>query len=216
MAKAVDLLSYWIPFLRQLKEFKEIAKAEEPEIRYLLEAIDRTLGNMFIETADEYGIKRFEDMMKIYPEDGDTLETRRFKVKSKWSDSAVYTDEELYNRLLSLCGSADKFSITEHYKDYWIEITTSLGIVGAFDAVVDLLEEMLPCNLVLVLSNLIRSTSTATLTAGGVANTAMSYLITNDIDEKFISENTLYYGAGVSAGTHTVVDSGTATVLISE
>ena len=83
MAKEVDLLSYWMPILRNLKEFKEIAKAEEPEIIALLEAIDRTKYNMFIETADEYGIERFENMMGIYPEAGDTLETRRFNVLVK-------------------------------------------------------------------------------------------------------------------------------------
>ena len=76
--KEVDLLSYWMPLLRKLYEFKQIAIAEEPELRYILEAIDRTLANMFIETADEYGIKRFEDMMGLFPEEGDSLETRRY------------------------------------------------------------------------------------------------------------------------------------------
>lgn len=61
MAREIDLLGYWMPVLRQLKEFKEIAKAETPELKYILEQIERTLNNMFIETADEYGIKRFED-----------------------------------------------------------------------------------------------------------------------------------------------------------
>ena len=41
MAKEVDLLSYWMPVLRKIKEFREIAKAEEPELRYLLEACHR-------------------------------------------------------------------------------------------------------------------------------------------------------------------------------
>ena len=73
MAKEVHLLNYWMPLLRKLKEFKEIAKTEEPELRYILAAIDRTLANFFIESADEYGIKRFEDMMGIVPEETDTL-----------------------------------------------------------------------------------------------------------------------------------------------
>lgn len=71
MAREIDLLGYWMPVLRQLKEFKEIAKAETPELKYILEQIERTLNNMFIETADEYGIKRFED--KKYGTTVDTL-----------------------------------------------------------------------------------------------------------------------------------------------
>jgi len=92
MAKEVDLLSYWMPILRNLKDFKEIAKAEEQEIGLLLEAVDRTLNNMFIKTADEYGIKRFEEIMSIYPEEGATLEVRRFNVSIKWSDKLPYTE----------------------------------------------------------------------------------------------------------------------------
>ena len=53
MVKDVDLLSYWMPVLRQLKEFKEIAKAEEPEVKALLEACDSALSNFFIPTANE-------------------------------------------------------------------------------------------------------------------------------------------------------------------
>lgn len=96
MAREIDLLSYWMPVLRQLKEFKEIAKAETPELKYILEQIERTLNNMFIETADEYGIKRFEDMMGIYPEAGASLETRRFNVLVKWNDKVPYTEREIY------------------------------------------------------------------------------------------------------------------------
>ena len=51
MAREIDLLGYWMPVLRQLKEFKEIAKAETPELKYILEQIERTLNNMFIETC---------------------------------------------------------------------------------------------------------------------------------------------------------------------
>ena len=94
MAREIDLLGYWMPVLRQLKEFKEIAKAETPELKYILEQIERTLNNMFIETADEYGIKRFEDMMGIYPEAGASLETRRFNVLVKWNDKVPYTEKE--------------------------------------------------------------------------------------------------------------------------
>lgn len=203
--KEVDLLSYWMPLLRKIKEFKEIAKTEEPELRYILEAIDRTLANMFIETADEYGIKRFESMMGLYPEEGDSLETRRFNVLIKWNDKVPYTDKELYNRLLSLCGSADKFILEEHYTEYWLKVATHLGIAGSFDAVAKLLEDMLPCNLVLDLQNTIEAAKTTPLCLGVVTCTAMRYLITNDIQYEYHGGGVMYYGVGLSkAGTHII------------
>lgn len=207
MAKEIDLLSYWMPLLRKIKEFKEIAKTEEPELRYILEAIDRTLNNMFIETADEYGIKRFESMMGIYPEAGESLETRRFNVLVKWNDKVPYTDKELYNRLLSLCGGADKFDIEEHYTEYFLKITTHLGIAGAFDTVATFLEDMLPCNLVLNLFNTIEAKKVSPLSLGVATCTAMTYLITNDINCEYHGGGSLYYGMGVgNAGVHLITN----------
>ena len=184
MAKDVNLLNYWMPILRQLKEFEEIANTEEPELKLILEAIDRTLNNMFIETADESGIERFEKILGITPSDEDTLDTRRFRVLVKWNDSVPYTDKELYNKLLSLCGSEDKFDINSNYEDYFLEIITHLGVVGAFDTVISMLEEMLLCNLILNVQNVLNEISETTgIRAVLVTSTAMSYLITNDISE---------------------------------
>ena len=200
MAKEIDLLSYWMPLLRQLKEFKEIAKTEEPELRYILEAIDRTLNNMFIDTADEYGIKRFEDMMGIYPDEGATLDSRKFAVLVKWNDKVPYTDNELYNRLISLCGSADKFTITERYNEYAIDIATHLGVAGAFDTVALMLREMLPSNLVLNLSNTIEAIKTSLLSFGVVTCTAMAYEITNDINKADTGNVAMNYAIGIANG----------------
>lgn len=147
MAKEVDLLSYWMPVLRNLKEFKEIAKAEEPEIRNILEAIDRTLNNMFIETADEYGIERFEKMMGIYPEEGADLETRRFEVSVKWNDKLPYTEETLNNLLLVLCGE-NGYGLTMDYDNYKLIVKLALENEHNFDEVAEMLDRVVPANLV--------------------------------------------------------------------
>nr|WP_314465559.1 putative phage tail protein [uncultured Clostridium sp.] len=214
MAKDVNLLSYWMPLLRQIKEFKQIAIAEEPELKYILEAIDRTLANMFISTADEYGIKRFEDMIGIYPADGDSLETRRLNVLVKWNDKVPYTDKELYNRMVSICGDDESFTITQRYNEYEIDISTHLGVAGAFDTVASLLEDMLPCNLVLNLKNTIEAVKTSLFSVGVVTCTAMVYQITNDINREYINTGYLYYANGVSnAETHIITNDIKDTVL---
>lgn len=185
MAKEVDLLSYWMPLLRQLKEFKEIANTEEPELRYILAAIDRTLANMFIETADEYGIKRYEDMMDIVPDEEDTLDTRRFRVLTLWNNYVPYTKSELYKRLVSICGSESAFELEENYDEYWIKVITHLGVNGAFELLSDTFKEILPCNLVLEFENLLLEASKITpLYVGCVCTTALHYCITHDIQKR--------------------------------
>lgn len=181
MVKEVNLLNYWMPVLRQLKEFKEIAKAEEPELRYLLEACDSTLNNFFISTADEQGISRFESMIGIFPDEGADLDTRRLAVLAKWGTKEVYTDKWLYDKLLSICGSEDKFSISPHYEEYAIDITVKLGVRGVVEIISSLLSDVLPCNLVPTINHSMETRATSTPVAGVVVSTAMSYQITHDI-----------------------------------
>lgn len=171
MAKDVHLLEYWMPLLRNLKEFREIAKTEEPELKYILEAIDRTLNNMFIETADEYGIERFESMMGIIPNEGDDLEKRRLTVLTIWNDYIPFTRSELYKRLVSICGSESGFEMIEKYQEYILELYTHLEVSGAFDMVLSTLEEMLPCNMVVVYENKVPVKSPFQYSFGGVGCT---------------------------------------------
>lgn len=205
MAREIDLLGYWMPVLRQLKEFKEIAKAETPELKYILEQIERTLNNMFIETADECGIKRFEDMIGIYPEAGASLETRRFNVLVKWNDKVPYTEKELYNRLISICGD-DNFSVNPDYKNYFLEIITHLGIEGAFDTISSILQDMIPCNLVLDLKNTLEEGNTTPFSVAVVSCVAMRYQITNDINPKVATESPMYYGVGLGRAGEELLD----------
>lgn len=180
MAKEVDLLSYWMPVLRELKEFKEISKAEEPEIKLLLEKVDRTLNNMFIETADEEGISHYESMLGITPSIEDTLETRRFNVLVGWNNNTIYTDTTLKALLTSLCGGEDRYNLVEDYENYKLDIATTVSVAGAYELVSKALADMLPCNLVLILSNTIESFINTSLNVGIATNTVMSYQIVHE------------------------------------
>ena len=207
MVKEVDLLSYWMPVLRQLKEFKEIAKAEEPELRYILEACNETLSNFFILTANERGISRFESMVGILPDEEADLETRRMAVLAKWSTKEIYTDEWLYNKLLSLCGSEDMFSITPQYEEYALDITVKSGVRGVVEIIASLLSDVLPCNLSHTLKHSMEAQTSSMLTIGGAVSTAMGYQITNDINKKESAVATLSNAVVNSTATVITINS---------
>lgn len=151
MVKEVDLLSYWMPILRNLREFKEIAYTEEQELKHILEAVDLALSNMFIETADEYGIARFEKMMGIFPEDGATLDTRRFAVQVKWSDSIPYTEETIRNQLSVLCGD-DGYALKIDYPKYRLFVKLSLTNEDNVEVVENFLDRVVPANMVIMVT----------------------------------------------------------------
>lgn len=151
MAKAVILSNYLPPTLRNLKEFQEINRTETVELVALLEAVDKTLNNMYIETADESGIERFEKILSIYPSDDDTLDVRRFRVQTKWNDQLPYTEDELKGRLTTLCGK-DGYSLDISYEDYTMVVKVALTNKEILPLVAELLENLVPCNMVVTLT----------------------------------------------------------------
>lgn len=204
MSKQVDTKSYWMPILRDIKEFKEIANTEDIELSLLYAELERVLNNMYIETSDEYGVKRLEKLLKINSSEGDTLDQRRFMILSRWNDKVPYTDRELYNRLLSLCGKG-KFKIIENYREYYLNVITKVGVIGSFDEVCRILKLMIPCNLVLEVSNELDEIGISVAGYGVGVSTSMHYEITNDLDSTYQIQLPHNEGIGVAVANSNLV-----------
>lgn len=191
MRDNVQIIKYWIKELRRVAEFKEIAKTEDIEFLRLYGETDRALKNLFIETADEYGVKRLEKVAGIYPDAEDTLEQRKARLYVYWNDKEPYTEGELRNRLESLCG-AGNYEIDSDYRNFLIRIITNVGGYGIFDEITKMLDYFLPANLVLDLQNVLRGEGSAGIYYGVGGVTAMSYTVTNDIKGEYPLTQELY------------------------
>ncbi len=144
MIREVDLVSYLPPFMQSYKEPVAALEAENPEFSLMWSATDRCLRNRFISTADEYGISRFEKMLKIYPTTHDTLESRRSRVQSKWFNTIPYTWKVLLQKLLVLCGDSD-FEVTGDFKTgYTLYIDTDLELYGQVEELENIINTMIP------------------------------------------------------------------------
>ena len=77
------LLNYLPPVLREVLEFQIINGANEPEISLAWDAITRVLANQFLEDADEDGVAVWEQELRLFPKDTDTLEARKARIKAK-------------------------------------------------------------------------------------------------------------------------------------
>lgn len=204
MSKAVNTINNYLPLLRQIREFKEIAKTEDVELNLIYKEIERVLNNLFIDTSDEYGISRLEKIIGITPAEGDTLEERKVKVFSRWNDRVPYTDRELYNRLLSLCGK-DKFNIIENYKEYELTVITNVGLIGRFDEVCRVLDLMLPCNLVIAISNELEEIGSNVAGLGIAVSTSMYYTVTNDLDSSYQIQLPHNEAVGIAVASNNLV-----------
>ena len=74
------LIDYYPRVVGQIREIKEICKAEQPEFDNINKEADRLLANMFITTSDEHGISRFEEELGIVPTPEQSIEERRIVV----------------------------------------------------------------------------------------------------------------------------------------
>lgn len=202
MRDNVQIIKYWIKELRRVAEFKEIAKTEDIEFLRLYGETDRALKNLFIETADEYGVKRLEKVAGIYPDAEDTLEQRKARLYVYWNDKEPYTEGELRNRLESLCG-AGNYEIDSDYRNFLIRIITNVGGYGIFDEITKMLDYFLPANLVLDLQNVLRGEGSAGIYYGVGGVTAMSYTVTNDINS--VNELNEEKTVGIAVSTSQVI-----------
>ena len=76
------IINYYPPVIKKIKEIQQIAKAEDAEFEKLKASTDEVLKNMYVLTANEMGIKRFEKIFRITPPASQSLEDRKLYVLS--------------------------------------------------------------------------------------------------------------------------------------
>ena len=99
-----QLIDYLPELLRQYREFQAICRMEQPEFALAWEAAEGLLNEQFLETAENVGLARWEKMLGIVPKGTDSLEKRRFTLKSRLSEVLPYTLPQLRRMLQNLCG----------------------------------------------------------------------------------------------------------------
>lgn len=196
MIREVDLVSYLPPFMAEFKEMAVTLETENPEFMLVWKAVDRVLKNEFIESADEYGISRFEKILNILPSTEDTLESRRARVQGRWFSTVLYTLKAFIAKLAALCGDSD-FTITKGYSGYEVGIETNLELFGQVKELENIIESMMPCNMVVISENkILCDVGGSAFVAGGVCSVEM-FFITNDFNEQFNISGKNSVGSGV-------------------
>lgn len=196
MIREVDLVSYLPPFMADYKEIHTALTAENPEFMLVWKAADRVLKNEFIATADEYGISRFEKMLRILPSCDDTLDNRRSRVQFRWLTTLPYTWRMLIRKLVVLCGEND-FTITKKFEFYRICLDVQLELSGQVEELDRIIETILPCNMIVDSKNKIPCGAKGfAFVAGGVCSVEM-FFVTNDSDRNVNSKGVVFAAGGV-------------------
>ena len=146
--RVVDLFRYIPDFLRDLREFREIYMAEEPEVKKMYKEMDLLWTDSFIQEASIKGIKRLESIAGLKPYPEDTLEERRSAVLMQWNQQLPYTMERLRERLTSVVGGS-AFRIWMKSAEYMLEIQVIDQTIRVLRILKEMLENMIPANIIL-------------------------------------------------------------------
>lgn len=147
-----QLTEYLPLFMQQFKEVKEIMRVQDLEFERIASATEKVLNNAFIENCDEYGIKKYEDLLGIVISAEDTLETRKSRVLLRWNNEIPYTYRVLIAKLNSYCG-VNNYSLQGDLTRYEVNICTHFRVPEQMKELENLLETILPMNIAFEIVN---------------------------------------------------------------
>lgn len=101
-----SIIEHYPPVLQKIKEIQQIAKAEDLEFEKLGLSAAKVLQNMFLSTATEEGVARFESMLGIAAEVGQSLEKRKEHIRYM-TNRRKMSLSELENMLASYSKSVE-------------------------------------------------------------------------------------------------------------
>ena len=142
----MGLKKYLPEFISRIKEFQELDKVYSVEIDELRGKLELLQDNQFIESANDEGLRRYEQMLGL-PSTGD-LETRRFSILNKYNSTIPFTMMWLRNILNTTLGKGN-FLLDMNYKCYTLTISVVASKEHLIPIIYNDLRKKIPCNLVL-------------------------------------------------------------------
>ncbi len=129
-----------------IPDIAQMYDINEKQCEALDQAIEEMNANIFLDSMGESMIERWEEMLKISPLDNDSLEDRRFRVKSKVMERLPYSIRVIWQKLDTLCPGGYAMTVSEDRTE--VSIKLALTSIKMIEDVGELMEEMLPLNMV--------------------------------------------------------------------
>lgn len=136
------ILNHYPPVIKQIREVRQIANAEDIEFLNLNASINEVLRNMFVLTANEYGVARFEKLLKIRPKAEQSLQERKTVILSM-SNRRKMSLTELETML---AGHSPGLKLLPDSVKQEMDVVINVN-TGNIRIILQILEEILPLNI---------------------------------------------------------------------
>ena len=140
----VNLLVNLPEFLGEMKDFKSVGIAENPEFTLAWHKTENWLKDRFISSMTEEGLSQMERFLRIRPLDSDTPEDRRQRILAIENKALPYTLKKFREVLTNACGEGNTSVDVENY---FVLIPVKLASLRSLDFIRETAEQMIPMNM---------------------------------------------------------------------
>ncbi len=140
-----EYIKYLPEFLRDFKEINAIDKAENAVLNDEWGRFNSIEKNQWIKTADDEGLKRFENMLGISG-GGNSLDVRRSALLVKYNNDFIYTYYMFKNYLNNICGEGN-YDFEVVYDKYTVNINLGLSVKFLYNIVENYARYIIPANM---------------------------------------------------------------------
>jgi hypothetical protein len=166
-------------------EMLALLDAESRQFSILDAEILKVKNNQYVSTADETGIKLFEQILGITADtDADSLEFRKQRVINRFSTTESPTAKSLRNQLDILLGK-NNYEIDFVYSDYQINLITHIGVRGGVEELLKTLVIIVSANILTNVQNILAGGNQAIINVGSALDLAAEYVLSCDVNLQF-------------------------------
>ena len=79
----MDITAYLPEYMKEYREIKEKGGEKNPELKAAADNVSALGYEFFAETASQRGVERFEKILDITPSDEESLDYRKFRIKTR-------------------------------------------------------------------------------------------------------------------------------------
>lgn len=145
----IKINDYLPKVLQDVVEFQIINENLDKELTPIDKLINDIQKEAVVQTASEFGIKKWENALGIIPSDIESLEVRRFRVNNILTSKLPYTLRWLQNKLTEIVGSGSGWTLNVDYAHYTVTIILSGLDTNLMLEVEKQLRGAIPSNMVL-------------------------------------------------------------------
>lgn len=197
------LQSFMPKIYKGVKETDEILSSEQKLIDLFLSDELTIYKNTFIMTADEEGIRMYEELLDILPDPAvESLQFRRERVINRLCLRYPFTWPYLVYYILDSFLGAGKYDVNINYNSYTLTLITHIGERNKIEELMITIYKIVPCNIILIAKNEIICYITSELFFAAAISPAFHYQITSNFKKTYTSEGNAYYAGAIDPLLH--------------